>query len=379
MIIMNLKLDNILCFKDFNINFSYPKSLRKSNIENEYLDQLSSFRYKKLNIFLGSNACGKTSLMKSIWNILLFLSKKEKGFIDHIANKEEKEAYIEIDLVEKYNNANYQLYRIKIKYNLINDSLLISKNSLILDNGDSYEKKLKKLDAFVDDYQDYLKVLDSFKLDIGFFTALPATEKGFNKISLLNLEDEDDSKEYLDILKRVLMTLDSSILDIYKSNEVDCGYVLNIENVGKRIIQNGDFISDILYLSSGTKYGFNIANLIYSIKKHKNGIYLIDEQFSYINSDIEVAILNTMVSLLGEDEQIFFTTHNNNILDIPYPFHSFNFMRKEKCNNGTKIISSCATLVENRNNVSARTIIDNDMLLTAPNLNLIYELGEDNE
>ena len=32
---------------------------------------------------------------------------------------------------------------------------------------------------------------------------------------------------------------------------------------------------------------------------------------------------------------------------------------------------SCATEVENRNNVSPRTIIDNDMLGTAPNVNRI--------
>ena len=74
--ILNLKMDNVLGFKNFEVCFSYPVKLRKTLIQDENLYVKKSFRYKKLNIFIGSNATGKTSLVKCIWTILLFLGNK---------------------------------------------------------------------------------------------------------------------------------------------------------------------------------------------------------------------------------------------------------------------------------------------------------------
>ncbi len=59
MVILNLKLNNVLGFNDFIVNFSYPRKLNRSAIENKNLKDIPSFRYKKLNLFIGSNATGK--------------------------------------------------------------------------------------------------------------------------------------------------------------------------------------------------------------------------------------------------------------------------------------------------------------------------------
>lgn len=48
MIIMDIKVDNIYAFKDFHINMSYPKKIVNSTIENEFLEERTNFRYKKL-------------------------------------------------------------------------------------------------------------------------------------------------------------------------------------------------------------------------------------------------------------------------------------------------------------------------------------------
>lgn len=376
MILINLKMDNILAFENFEINFSYPKKLNKSTIEDEFLTFLPSFRYKKVNIFIGSNATGKTSLMKCIWHSLVFLSKKDRVFIDNIVNKQSDESYIELDLVDKFNDNTIQLIRVKIKVNNQDGTILTSINKISLDIGDSYETKKRLLDNLEDNYENYVDCLNKNDFNIGWFTALPATESGFDNVRFYkNLKDEE-SKEYLQILNDVLRTLDPAITKVMKSADSDDAYVIEHENIGKIIIQDGNRISSINYLSSGTKYGINIANIIFSIKKHNNGIYIVDEQFSYVNSDVEVALINTMVSLLGENEQLFITTHNSNVLDIRFPFHSFNFMKKEKMDDKSRIITLCASLVENRNNVSAKTILDNDMLATAPDLNKIFEIGE---
>lgn len=45
--------------------------------------------------------------------------------------------------------------------------------------------------------------------------------------------------------------------------------------------------------------------------------YFVDEQFSYVNSDLEIACLVTMVNLLDDGEQLF-TTHDTEILSLRY-------------------------------------------------------------
>ena len=58
MIIMDIKVDNINALKDFHINMSYPKKIVNSTIENEFLEERTNFRYKKVNIIMGTNATG---------------------------------------------------------------------------------------------------------------------------------------------------------------------------------------------------------------------------------------------------------------------------------------------------------------------------------
>ena len=75
MIIMDLKLDNLCAFRDFHVNFSYPKKIVNSYIENEHLEGFPNFRYKKVNIIMGSNATGKTSLGRLILSIFILIAK----------------------------------------------------------------------------------------------------------------------------------------------------------------------------------------------------------------------------------------------------------------------------------------------------------------
>ena len=54
MVIMNLKANNLLAFKDFEVSFSYPQKIVDSYIENEHLKNHPNFRYKKVNIVMGA-------------------------------------------------------------------------------------------------------------------------------------------------------------------------------------------------------------------------------------------------------------------------------------------------------------------------------------
>jgi len=382
MAILNIKLDNVLSFYNFEVNFSFPNKLKTSIIENENLEYVPTFRYKKLNIFIGSNATGKTSLIKCIWRILLFLNRKEKIVLDEIVNKNEKDSRIEIDLVED-NEERHVLHRYKI---LVTDKMsesnvMVSHTYVTLSaaksSKDSYENKIKELESIPDNFMDYLECLKDNDIYSGWRVVLPATEFPFDTVSFEKIKNEVEQETYIKILRDVFKTLDPAIIDVNKSKDTDNAYVLEHECGKKIIIQEGMKISNIPLLSSGTKYGVNISNIIYGIKNHNNGIYLIDEQFSYVNSEIEAAMLSTMASLLGPNEQIFFTTHNMNILSLGFPFHSFYFMKKERINDKQIITINCGSEADNRNNVSPKTIIDNDVFNTAPNVDKIFELAED--
>ena len=116
-------------------------------------------------------------------------------------------------------------------------------------------------------------------------------------------------------------------------------------------------------------------SIIYSIKKHYFGFYYVDEQFSFVNSDLEVACLATMIECLGDGEQLFFTTHNEEVMNVSLPLHSFSFLRKVKNENNEFVVELLnASSFEKRNNVSVKNLYDNDYFDIAPNTKGVYEV-----
>ena len=101
MIVMKVKLDNLYAFKDFEIDMSYPKKTVKSSIENEFLYGYPNFRYKKVNIIIGSNASGKTTLGKAMMNILNFITTKRTGELEASIRDNTRPASFTFDFVQE--------------------------------------------------------------------------------------------------------------------------------------------------------------------------------------------------------------------------------------------------------------------------------------
>ena len=158
MVILNLKLENILAFNDFEVNFSYPKKLSTSLIEEENLNYRKSFRYKKLNVFVGSNSTGKTSLVKCIWKTLLFLTKGEKSVIESLYRNGAEHSSIVIDFAEE-NIEKSSLYRVIIDHK--SGELKIAHQIIDIKESDSYESLRKVLDKKEDCSAALLKLLAS--------------------------------------------------------------------------------------------------------------------------------------------------------------------------------------------------------------------------
>ena len=348
MIIMNLELDNIYGFKDFKMNFAYPKKIVGSTIENEHLPLRPNFRYKKVNIIMGGNASGKTTLGKAIRDIFNYIvHKRDSRLFESICDKKNNGKFC-IDLV----SADNVMYRFDGEIFPEDKEIIKRIQKASIAKNDSYEiccKKLKESDE-----------LDK-RMKLGWHFAL-------NEGSETILIDKIEKTLRLKVLEKVLQSLDTDIISVEKLDVKD-SYVIKKENQ-EIIIQEGEVIKESK-LSSGTIAGIRIANLISSIILRENGFYYCDEKFSYVHSDLEQAFLSVMINKLGDGEQLFFTSHNMDLLDMNLPRHSFSFLRKRE-----KIEVVYPSEYIKKNDISLRNAMENDVFDVVPSKDKIYELED---
>ena len=348
MIIMNLELDNIYGFKDFKMNFAYPKKIVGSTIENEHLPLRPNFRYKKVNIIMGGNASGKTTLGKAIRDIFNYIvHKRDSRLFESICDKKNNGKFC-IDLV----SADNVMYRFDGEIFPEDKEIIKRIQKASIAKNDSYEiccKKLKESDE-----------LDK-RMKLGWHFAL-------NEGSEAILIDKIEKTLRLKVLEKVLQSLDTDIISVEKL-DVEDSYVIKKANQDI-IVQEGEVINESK-LSSGTVAGIRIADLISSIILRENGFYYCDEKFSYVHSDLEQAFLSVMINKLGEGEQLFFTSHNMDLLDMNLPRHSFSFLRKRE-----KIEVVYPSEYIKKNDISLRNAMENDVFDVVPSRDKIYGLED---
>lgn len=318
MIVLNLELDNLFGFEDFKINFSYPKKIENSSIKDEFLKDRPNFRYKKVNILLGANSTGKTSIGKAMMAIFNFLNKKEIIALTQYIRDIEKEMSFSIDFILDSKNI---LYRVNLKYKKENEKIDLDLYKADILKNDSYETTIEKFKKLNLENESYIEVLDKLKKVSGWLFTYP--EQGSNFLK--------SNSEVMDvkIFENILKTLDPSIEKVRKLDEVKNSYILTLKGEDL-IIQDGEFVKKNNILSSGTKAGLDIAYIMSAIKKNTNVFYYCDEKFPYIHSDVEKAILSLMIDFLKPNTQLFFTTHNLEILDMNLPIHCFTFLKRER-------------------------------------------------
>lgn len=370
MIVMDVKIDNFVAFKNFHMNMSYPKKIVGSYIDNEFLCERKNFRYKKVNIIMGANASGKTSIGKMMMRFFNFIDKKQYESLTDVICDATREASFQMDFVTDKT----VLYRVKTvirprheeKYKIEDIDVSVISTEIALK--DSYETCVKRLERKNENKADsYIEELEKIKgLSWMFEYPFDSTDNARRMFIPRN------PKRYLLILENILKTLDPAIMKVEKSDEVENTYIIRFEDKSV-IIQDGKLIDSNL-LSSGTKSGIEIAGILTSILEGDFGFYYCDEKFSYIHSDIEKAILSVMIDKLRENEQLFFTTHNTNILDIPLPKHSFLFLRKDITDAKEPVKCISASTLLKRNTDSLKNAVENDLFSVSPQIDLIYEL-----
>ena len=368
MVILDAKLNNLYAFKNFHMNLTYPKKIVDSSIQDEHLLSRPNFRYKKVNVLLGANASGKTTLGRTMMKIFNFMDKKNYEFITEIICERDKEASFVLDLAS-VDNIFYRVACIiepiaEDKYTTENIRLEVRKERIL--SRDSYESCVKRIEnkPFTP-AENYISELEKMGM-LDWYFEHPKDSK-----RIIHLPNKDENFRL--VLENILKSLDPSIKEVKISQDVDNGYVIILPNESI-VIQNGQTL-DTELLSSGTKSGIEIANMISSLMQKRNSFYYCDEKFSYIHSDIEKAMLSLMIDCVDSGSQLFFTTHNTDILDMNLPKHTFTFLRKDINNIDQPISCIEASSLLKRNTDSLRSAVENDLFSTAPAVELVYSLG----
>lgn len=355
MIILNLKLDNIYGFSDFDINFSYPKKIVNSLIEDEFLENRPNFRYKKAVILMGANATGKTSLGKALLTIVNFINSGDTASLNPLALSGNTASF-EIDFI----NEGYTLHRLAGEIGEYESGrrINIKYSYAEIMPKDSYEMCCRRLVLYKTDDNALIHKRIG-KVDYTF--SCPDI-KPHEKVTRLK------KSIVLRTLKAVIGTLDPTLADVSVSKDLRNSFIIR-RNREEIIIQDGKLLGRDS-LSSGTAEGVDISFFLALLMTEKDGLYYCDEHFSYIQSDIEKRIFGLMIEHLGRFGQLIFTTHNTDMLDLNLPKHCFAFLRKRE-ENEYKIRVAYASDILKRNTDSVRCAVENDVFSSLPDESLL--------
>lgn len=374
MIVMRLYIDNLCGFKNFDVDFSYPKKVLHSPID-ETLSGFPYFRYKKINVVMGTNASGKTTLGRVMMGVFNFIARQNTLLLKEMISQSEKTAYVDMDFIPDGMN----LYRIKIQLDpdesRDRNSAVVkaSLSSRPIRKTDSYEKCAGRLsevkDVYKTDFTELFKNVPRF----GWLFGFPEdTNDMANIISKRN-------RYFPAVLKNVMMTLDNSIENVEpvaESNEND--FLLKYADSDEKILIHNGAVqdSDLPKISSGTAKGVRIASFISEVKSGSDGFYYCDELFPFIQTDIETAVLSLLSVTIKENEQLFFTSHDPEVLDANLPKHSFLFMRKDSNSKDCPIDAVDASLYIKKNNLSVKRAVETDLFSTKPDVTKIFEIED---
>lgn len=358
MIIMDVKLNNIYGFDDFEINFTYPRKLSVSVIGSEALEGRERFRYKKAVLLMGTNATGKTSLGKALLKIFSSIKEANEAILRDLDSGEHPSEF-QVDFV----NEGYTLHR--FAGTVEGENVSIRYFSARIGEMDSYEMVVGKLVDRTEKIDGSFKALKKAVGLLEFRFAYPEIEAS------LRVADVKKSA-LLKTLRAVIGTLDPTLTDISIARDLKDSFVIR-RREKEIIIQEGKLLNREL-LSSGTAEGIDVAVFLASMLSNKNCFYYCDEHFSYIQSDIEKRIFGLMVERLGNNEQLIFTTHNTDMLNLNLPKHTFAFMKKEVDEGEYKVSVTFASDYLKRNTDSVKCAMENDVFGSLPDDSLLDDL-----
>lgn len=376
-------------FKDATLDLTYPRKLNNSTIEHEWLTEFPNIRYKRVCILSGANASGKTALGKALCMINNYLDGKsinqENSWLD-IANLPEnmlfkkKPALFSVEFVtpdtgdlhfleakfdrDELTEETYKAIRLHKNSPYTNESTRLQLSAPL-----SHYRKGKN------DHGITNPGFTSVAHSTGNLKIIPAWRYQFSTKSL-------NDRYYLPskntkILKSFLCAFDPSIKNVTFIDKDSH----RIEFYNKdTILIDGGKISKPDRLSRGTNEAIEIAMFYEDMRARRDQVisentgngktYYLDEMLAYSHSEVEQSILNLLIETLPKNSQLFYTTHNYDILEMNLPAHSYTFLRKSKYSEFVQP----EKMGHNQNDRSLLGYVKNDVFGTLPNLDPINDL-----
>lgn len=114
-----------------------------------------------------------------------------------------------------------------------------------------------------------------------------------------------------------------------------------------------------------------ITNVMTNSNSKESYTYYLDEKLSSSHSEIEINLLNLVVSKLSKNSQFIYTTHNNEVLNLNVPSHSFLFPSKK----GNYVEAYQPEKMSfNKNDRTSFSYVKNNMFGTVPDTDYLTEL-----
>lgn len=372
MIFLQLKIDNFYMFKGTFIDFTYPKKIKNSTIEGEYLTEFPNIKYKKVCIFMGANASGKTSLGRVMCMVNNYLNGESlNGVAKKICNKDKNALFDVVYIMPETK----QIHRLIVEFN--QDGLTFEKyQACKLKKTHSLEKTLEDVNT-VEPVFTYDKNNNKGVENPGFRSAahmfgyeLEETSSWNYCFSEFNNSTTQSTNLKIDLLKKILQSFDSSITGVEEITALGTGsYVVKFVNGDKVVVDNGKIITHERF-SRGTLESIEVAGFINFLQTSNKGVFFLDEKMAYSHSEIEISMLNLMINSLKENSQLFYTSHNHDVLEMNLPTHSYVFMQK----NEFVEISHPEKMGFTKNDRSLLSYVKNDVFSTMPDTSKIEEL-----
>jgi AAA15 family ATPase/GTPase len=323
---------------------------------------------------MGANASGKTALRKVLMGAFNFISKKEYALITDLIEDTQKDASFSIDMAF---DDNY-LYRVSAQFKgrkksyseIRSEDILVEVKKEKILKSDSYEKCVKRLEEkSPEKYDSYIQALESIPF-ITWNFELRFVDRGIQRVI-----EPFEPNVYTAVLEETLKALDPRIIQVKKIEDRGKDNTFIIDYKNHSVLIKDGIVMEAEKLSSGTADGVGIAGLITSIKLKATNFIYCDEKFAQIHPDAEKAFLALMTDMLDGNQQLFFTTHNTDILDLNLPFHTFAFLRRDESDDNNVSCIYASDYLK-KNNQSLKNAVENDLFSTSPDTDSIYRLNE---
>lgn len=381
MIFLRVALNNIYMFQDAELDLTYPRKLPSSTIEDEWLADFPKINFKRVLILSGANASGKTVFGKALCMINNYIAGQNinqgSNWLDIKKVMFDKKKPTTFD-VAFLTTETSQAHKLSVTFD--QDGLVEESYACIdLQRNESQPAMYKRLgETKPTSY--YHKTKDNHDIINAGFSSV-AVAQGKMKISsrwnyrLCEMDNSSGSQGKIkahdtNIIKTFLSAFDSSITKV-KSIAAE-SYKIEFSNGEHVLIDKGKLL-DPDRLSRGTHEAIDIAMFYEAMKNESFGdsaTFYLDEMLAYSHTEAEQSILNLLIDTLPRHSQLFYSTHNYDILDMNLPVHSHVFLKKDRYSEFIQPEKQGF----NQNDRSLLGYVKNDVFGTLPNMDAINNL-----